>query len=99
MTSTNIPGRRPCYQCHSVTFYNDEYDAYFCTKCDMWLEKRCGSLCEFCTERPETPSKAIHWSEFKRLATNAKIVQPLFKPNILPKSIGKTISRKGEDGS
>lgn len=37
------------------------FDAYFCEKCDMWLEDKCSSLkneCIFrCSERPEKPSQ------------------------------------------
>lgn len=35
---------------------NETYDAYWCPKCFVWLERGCHSpSCEFCAERPETP--------------------------------------------
>ena len=40
--------------------YSDEWDAFYCAKCNMWLEPRCGctkeSDCYFkCWNRPERP--------------------------------------------
>jgi len=38
---------------------NEEFDAYYCTTCDKWLEKQCSDpKCEFCSKRPKKPSLA-----------------------------------------
>lgn len=54
-----IPGHldenRRC-QCGSAQVYHDEFDAYFCPDCNLWLEDRCSDkTCEFCSKRPEYP--------------------------------------------
>lgn len=43
----------------SVDNYNDKYDSYICTKCNVWLETKCEDAkgCPICTGRPEKPSE------------------------------------------
>lgn len=37
---------------------NEKHDAYYCEKCDAWIEKQCGSpRCDFCPTRPAKPSE------------------------------------------
>lgn len=49
-----------CKKCNSVLLYCEEYDTYYCPKCDEWSEEKCGDPdCYFCNERPEKPSDAI----------------------------------------
>lgn len=37
-----------------------KHDAFFCPKCDEWLERKCSDEnCEFCQNRPEKPSQVI----------------------------------------
>lgn len=48
----------PCRQCGGETQRNEEHDAFFCTKCDVWRDAVCGeSDCEFCVGRPMKPSE------------------------------------------
>lgn len=45
------------HNCRHPRSYSQKYDAYFCEKCDVWVESRCGDPdCEFCHKRPERPS-------------------------------------------
>lgn len=42
--------------CRTTRIYYEVYDAYFCPKCNVWLESRCSDpKCEYCTKRPEKP--------------------------------------------
>lgn len=37
---------------------DEKYDAYYCPKCDAWLEGQCDDpLCRFCPGRPTNPSE------------------------------------------
>ena len=41
--------------------FDDFYAAYYCKKCDFWLEDKCEDpLCLFCKQRPEKPSKVFY---------------------------------------
>lgn len=45
-----------CPFCNNETFYNQNYDAYYCKECNVWLEPTCSDEeCEFCKNRPERP--------------------------------------------
>ena len=47
---------RVCQKCERARIYYDEYDAFFCAFCKMWLESRCSdATCEYCRSRPEKP--------------------------------------------
>ena len=44
--------------CGASYLYNEEYDAYYCEYCDVWVEDGCGDdECTFCHSRPEKPSQ------------------------------------------
>lgn len=47
-----------CSDCAGETAYSWFYDAYYCVKCDEWLEKACGEKDCWCNcgIRPERPS-------------------------------------------
>lgn len=50
-----------CKTCEEDLFYSDEFDAFFCKKCDVFKEKNCGDKdCYFCINRPEKPSEVKH---------------------------------------
>lgn len=50
-----------CDKCREYGVYSPKYDAYYCYKCDIWLENKCKEEdCEFCIKRPEKPSKNIY---------------------------------------
>ena len=39
-----------------VASHSEEYDAYYCETCNLWLESKCDDpTCEYCNQRPETP--------------------------------------------
>ncbi len=43
-----------CNQC--VKDYDEDFDAYFCRTCNVWLEEACKDpSCDFCASRPSTP--------------------------------------------
>jgi hypothetical protein len=45
-----------CNNCGAERRYDEEFDSYFCSICDCWLERVCGDTeCEYCGERPEKP--------------------------------------------
>jgi len=47
-----------CKDCMGDGERNEKYDAYFCKKCDRWLETGCDDKeCEFCPGRPNKPSQ------------------------------------------
>ena len=47
---------RVCPKCGRARIYYDDYDAYFCAFCNVWLESRCSdAMCEYCRSRPENP--------------------------------------------
>jgi hypothetical protein len=42
--------------CEHIRDYSEKYDAYFCSKCNSWLEKKCSDPnCYYCPNRPERP--------------------------------------------
>lgn len=46
-----------CNDCGKDLILNEEYDAYYCAKCDFWTENKCKSdECEYCSDRPLFPS-------------------------------------------
>ena len=43
--------------CGNKKSYSKGYDAYYCEKCNTWLEDICTDrFCEFCKRRPLTPN-------------------------------------------
>jgi hypothetical protein len=47
-----------CKNCGNNQIYFDKYDAYFCPKCNLWLENKCGDPdCYYCPKRPDRPLK------------------------------------------
>jgi hypothetical protein len=37
--------------------YSEEYDCFYCSTCDKWLEEKCGDEeCDYCWGRPPKPS-------------------------------------------
>jgi hypothetical protein len=55
-----------CPDCNEKRCYDETWDAYYCEKCDKWLEEPCNSKPEDgamgcwyrCWERPQKPSQA-----------------------------------------
>ncbi|WP_088071966.1 hypothetical protein [Gottfriedia luciferensis] len=45
-----------CSKCKSSFIYYEDFDAYFCPKCNIWTEDKCGDpTCYYCPNRPEKP--------------------------------------------
>ena len=45
-----------CAICHEQIIYSEQYDAYYCYGCNVWLEGKCSDPeCYFCPNRPEKP--------------------------------------------
>lgn len=52
----DINGRK-C-ECGTIQVYYERYDAYFCPKCNKWIESKChDASCAYCKNRPEKPLK------------------------------------------
>lgn len=46
-----------CEDCGSFSLYSEKWDCYYCHPCNKWLEEKCNDpTCEYCNDRPETPS-------------------------------------------
>lgn len=42
--------------CQKIPEYSEEHDAYFCTKCNIWITAKCDEkACAYCFNRPEKP--------------------------------------------
>jgi hypothetical protein len=49
--------RHQCPSCFGTRAYSFRFDAFYCERCDRWLEEACeDKRCIFCAERPELPS-------------------------------------------
>ena len=45
-----------CPECKEFRIYNDDYDAFFCPQCNVWLESACSDpTCDYCSKRPWKP--------------------------------------------
>ena len=46
-----------CATCKEIAIRSEKYDAYYCSKCNEWLEGTCSDVtCNFCSKRPEKPN-------------------------------------------
>ena len=51
-----IKGKQYCMKCNGEAEYHEKFDCYYCSKCNIWLESKCGDLfCLFCRKRPTRP--------------------------------------------
>ena len=45
-----------CSKCGTLVSYNEQFDTYYCKKCNVWLEPACSDKnCEYCSKRPKKP--------------------------------------------
>ena len=45
-----------CDKCLMLLDYNERWDAYYCSKCNEWVEKQCSDAeCYYCVGRPKNP--------------------------------------------
>ena len=52
---------RVCDVCIEIPAYNERHDAYYCVKCDEWLDKACDAAdCFYCVGRPAKPSQVTN---------------------------------------
>jgi len=46
------------HNCEDTKQRSEQYDAYYCEYCNIWLEDKCNDPeCEFCSSRPLTPNE------------------------------------------
>ena len=56
----NKDGTGSCRKCNSIAEYSKKFDAYYCAKCNLWLEEKCvDPLCKLCKQRPIRPLKPV----------------------------------------
>ena len=56
---SHLPFGGTCPYCGCRVFYDERYDAYYCSVCNTWLEEACRDPeCEFCSCRPKRPVRA-----------------------------------------
>ncbi|MFY0518812.1 hypothetical protein ACOMCU_13430 [Lysinibacillus sp. UGB7] len=52
----HIVHKQCCSKCKFNLVYYEDFDAYFCPKCNRWTESRCNDpKCKYCPTRPEKP--------------------------------------------
>lgn len=45
-----------CSTCKFNLVYYDDFDTYFCPRCNRWIESKCSDpTCNYCSTRPEKP--------------------------------------------
>lgn len=45
-----------CSNCKFNLVYYDDFDEYFCPKCNSWVGSKCSDPnCKYCSNRPEKP--------------------------------------------
>jgi len=55
-----VPRGKACPRCKLASYYNDEYDAYACIACELWLEAPCDDpTCDYCAARPKKPPRTL----------------------------------------
>lgn len=58
MNGANMCAKSSCPTCNSNREYNENFDAYYCDNCNIWLEAKCTDPeCRYCPKRPENPIK------------------------------------------
>jgi hypothetical protein len=56
----NKDGTGSCKRCEAIAEFSETYDAYYCAKCNLWLEEKCvDPLCRLCKKRPIRPLKPV----------------------------------------
>ena len=56
----NKKGESICKKCNEQVIYSEKFDAYYCERCNLWLEEKCiDPLCKLCKIRPIRPLKKL----------------------------------------
>lgn len=51
-----IDWKQFCSNCKFCLVYYEDFDAYFCPKCNRWTESKCSDpSCKYCPNRLEVP--------------------------------------------
>jgi hypothetical protein len=51
---------RRCDRCDGQRIYAETHDAFFCPRCNVWLDRTCSDpYCEFCGGRPAEPLPSL----------------------------------------
>lgn len=51
-----IEREKYCSTCKFNLVYYDDFDTYFCPKCNNWIESKCSDPnCKYCPNRTEKP--------------------------------------------
>ena len=49
-----------CAECNTQGVRSEKYDAYYCKRCNVWLEPRCSlCACPYCETRPDKPLRQL----------------------------------------
>ncbi len=49
-----------CVACANKRIYYNNFDAFFCADCNIWLESNCSDpACEYCRNRPDKPLPSL----------------------------------------
>ena len=66
MKDCKARAEKACDRCGEKIVRNERHDSYLCSSCDEWLEKVCRDKeCEFCSDRPVSPSEALKNAHIK----------------------------------
>ena len=70
---TNNKGEEICKRCSTCISYSEKFDAYYCERCNIWLEEKCvDPLCDVCSTRPIRPIKK---TKIKTKKKNRKVIE------------------------
>jgi len=76
----NKKGEDICKRCSFIVSYSEKFDAYYCERCNIWLEGKCvDPFCSACTSRPIRPIKKV--KEKLKKKDNSPIEWDTKKPN------------------
>lgn len=54
--------KKHCHVCGIKAIRIDQFDAYACKQCCIWLEKQCSDInCDYCGNRPQQPI-GVDWN-------------------------------------
>jgi hypothetical protein len=55
--NASLAHHRKCTQCNRIAVFLEDFDAYCCLVCNVWLESKCSDeTCSYCYLRPDFPA-------------------------------------------